>query len=341
MRRLLDGNFLLELELLKVVDSYLALAWSSKMKSITLALGGGGVKGNAHIGVLRVLEREGFDIKALAGSSAGGMVGALYAFGYNADQILELTTRLDPEEAYHRQPGDRPAWLGVAGIRQVFRETLGDCTFDDLRLPFAVTAVDLDTAELVILRTGKVVDAVLATIAVPGVFPSMEWEGRLLVDGALLYPVPVAAARALAPGLPVVAVPLSPPMDEWSGVEKPRLLNSLPYLSNYLARFRSVQALHILMRAMDIGGAMISELMLELDKPEVIIRPILHNIGLLERVDAAQVAKLGETAAELALPELNSSVTWLGRFKRLLAPRGGKYVRLPYKRDFEKLGKEN
>ena len=159
-------------------------------RAITLALGGGGVKGNAHLGVLRVLEQHGFEIGGIAGTSAGGLWGALYASGLSVEQVLEQAKNLDYNEAYRRLPEDEPSWMGVAGIRKLLTDILGDKTFTDLRFPFAVTAVDLDTAELVIIRSGKVLDAVLATIAVPGIFPPVHYDGRLLVDGGILAPVP-------------------------------------------------------------------------------------------------------------------------------------------------------
>lgn len=285
-------------------------------KAITLALGGGGVKGNAHLGVLRVLEQHGFQVAGIAGTSAGGLWGGLYAAGFSIDQILAQANNLDYNDAYRRLPDDEPSWMGVAGLRQVLHEMLGDRTFDDLRMPFSVTAVDLDTAELVTIRDGSVVDAILATIAVPGVFPPSNFNGRLLVDGGVLAPVPVALARSLAPDLPVAAVVLSPPIEHWNRASKPRLMGSLPFLARYLARLRVAQALDVFLRAIDISGAQLTELILALEKPEVQIRPAVGEIGLLDHVDAAYVADLGVQAALEALPELERQVSWSRAWRR-------------------------
>jgi NTE family protein len=105
--------------------------------------------------------------------------------------------------------------------------------------------VDIETAELLALRQGKVRDALLATVAVPGVFPVKKWNGRSLVDGGTLDPVPVALARSLMPELPVVAVALPPPCANWVRRPRPRLLTSPPFLGAYLARFRWPQAANI------------------------------------------------------------------------------------------------
>jgi NTE family protein len=173
--------------------------------------------------------------------------------------------------------------------------------------------VDLETAQRVVLQTGRVLDAILATIAVPGIFPPKMLNGHLLIDGGVLDPVPVALARALAPGIPVVAVVLSPPISEWRNPVKPRLLNSLPFLGDYIARSRVAQALNIFMRSVDIGGALLTEQLLQIEQPEVIIRPAVPQIGLLDDVDISEVARIGERAVDKALPDLLRAVSWKGK----------------------------
>ncbi len=169
------------------------------MKEIVLALGGGGTKGGAHIGVLRVLEREGFTIRAVSGTSAGAICASLYAFGYSPDEIQRLMDEATNASLFARNPSDGPSWSGLRGIHDLLQDALGDSRFEDLRLPCAMTAVDLNTAERLVLGRGRVIDAVMASIAVPGVFPPFEMDGRVLVDGGVMDPVPVGVARSLAP----------------------------------------------------------------------------------------------------------------------------------------------
>lgn len=287
---------------------------------IALALGGGGVKGNAHIGVLRVLDREGFKIRALSGTSAGGLWGGLYAAGFSPDAIEAQMAALDAS-IYARQSGDGPAMMGLSGVRTMLEEALGDRMIEDLPIRFCATAVDLNSAELVVLRSGRLVDVMLATIAVPGIFPPAELNGRTLIDGGVLDPVPVGLARSLAPNLPVVAVVLSPALDTWGGPQKPRLLDTLPFFATYLARLRIAQALNIFMRSVDIAGAMMTELRLQIDQPEVIIRPDVAHIGLLDAIDVMDVAMRGERAAEEALDALYREVSWRGWLSRRLFNR--------------------
>ncbi len=139
---------------------------------IALALGAGGVKGNAHLGVIRRLEREGFRIKAVAGTSFGGIVAALYALGYSADQLEEMFASLDQTQLYGHAPDDGPSLMGLAGVTRFLEETIGNRTFEDLKLPCALTAVDLKSGNEVILSKGPIIDAILATIAIPGIFPA-------------------------------------------------------------------------------------------------------------------------------------------------------------------------
>ncbi len=285
--------------------------------NLSLALGGGGAKGNAHIGVLRILEREGFRVDAIAGTSAGGMVAAAYAAGYSPDELEAHMSGVSQSKLYGRRPGDGPALMGVAGVARSLTELLGERTFDDLRIPCAVTAVDIESSQEVILRQGRVVDALLATIAIPGIFPPKQWENHLLADGGVLDPVPVSVARSLAPDLPVVAVVLSPPQHQWADYPSPDIFSTSPVLG-HITRLRVAQAFEIFIRSVDIGNRMLTELRLQVDKPEVIIRPDVGHIGLLEKADVAAIAKLGEQAAEAALPELHRAVSWRSKLARRL-----------------------
>jgi len=283
---------------------------------ITVALGGGGVKGNAHSGVLRVLQQEGFHICALAGTSAGGLWGALYLAGNSPDEIDKIMANHDTNTIYAREDGDGPALLGTAGLREMLHQEIGQLRFEDLNIPFAVTAVDIETAEAVTIQSGSIYEAVLATIAVPGVFPPHEINGRILIDGGVMNPVPVAAARRFFPDIPVVAVVLAPPLNTWASPNVSRLLPSIPYLSTYLAKLRISKAMNIYLRSVEIGSALLTDLHLELEKPDVIIRPQVPKVGLLDEVDIDEIVLLGEIAAREALPELHAAVSWRGKINR-------------------------
>jgi NTE family protein len=168
---------------------------------VALALGGGAAKGLAHVGVLRGLEEDGVEVAAIAGTSMGSIVGALFVRGMTGSEMQGFFASVDWARLGRimlRSPGG-------AAFRDLLRETLGVGTFDNLPLPFAAVCCDLKTGEEVVLREGGLADAVLASSAIPGILPPSVVGGRTLVDGAMVTPVPVAQARELA-SAPVLAV---------------------------------------------------------------------------------------------------------------------------------------
>lgn len=293
---------------------------------ISLALGGGGVKGIAHLGVLQCLEDEGVTIRALAGTSAGGLVGAVYAAGYRPKEILALLQSVDPRRLYARQPGDGPALMGYTGLAEALVAALGDKQFSDLKLPFACVAVDTRTSQEVYLTNGAVVEAVLATIAFPGVLPPQIRGDAELVDGGILNPVPVNLARWLAPTYPVVAVPLNPARSAWKAIPQASSLPAYvplhiptPLLEGF-SHMRLGQSLRIFLQSMDISARMMTELRLEMDQPEVIIRPDVALIGTFDTVDPQQVYQAGYRAALRALPKIIRTNAWRKRLHRFILP---------------------
>jgi NTE family protein len=287
---------------------------------ITLALGGGGAKGNAHIGVLRLLEREGFRIRAIAGTSFGGIVACFYAAGFSPDQIQEAFSAIDQSRMYGRGQEDGPAFLGLSRVRRWLKRTLGDQTFEEARIPCAVTAVDIRTSREVVIKKGLLRDGILSTIALPGIFPSFLTEELELVDGGLLNPIPVEVARSFAPSLPVAAVTLTTPLGKPPRAIPMPFLDELPTpLAARISNLRVAQAMDAFMRSIDIGGRQIAELRFRLEKPDVIIRPDVEDIGVLDRVDVGKMADLGERAAREKLPELRKATTWAARIRRVAA----------------------
>lgn len=284
---------------------------------ISLALGGGGAKGNAHIGVLRRLEKEGYKIRSVAGTSFGGIVGAFYALGYSPKEIQAIFESADQKALYGRDHEDGPSLLGLSGARELFERVIGGKTFADTRIPCALTAVDIDSGTEVILDDGSLMDAVLATIALPGIFPVQRIGDMNLVDGGVLNPVPVSLARKLSPDLPVVAVVLNDPID------KPLNPYSLPVpgivpraIADRISRISLAQSLDIFLRSVDASSRYVAHLRLQVDKPEVLVRPNVHHINLLDNVAVEEVARLGEEALENVLPDLKRKTAWLSRFNR-------------------------
>ncbi len=276
---------------------------------ICLALGGGGARGLAHIGVLYALEKAGFRIRAVAGTSMGGIIGALYAAGYSPPELVHWADASTRRDLFRARPSGS-GLIGLDRIEKLLHETLRDRTFEDLNVPCAVTATDLNSGEEIVLREGRLVDAVLATIALPGVFPPKIMGDTRLVDGGIVDPVPVRPARSLFPG-PVVAVALSPPREEWAEVGSSNPLASIPIIDMF-TRLRPGEALKVFLRTTEILMRMYTEICLELDRPEVIIRPRVSHIGMFDQPSAADMCELGERAAEQVIPKLRDEFK-LGR----------------------------
>ncbi len=286
---------------------------------IALALGGGGIKGIAHVGVIRCLSQAGFRIKAISGTSAGAIVGALTAAGHTPDDIIALIGNINQTRIFNRLPQDGPSLMGLAGITHALAGILDECTFQDLHIPFACVAVDINSAQEIILSKGQVLEAVLASSAVPGVFPSQPIGPFQLVDGGVLDPVPVGLARWLAPQLPVVAVVLSPEPAAWSDVpviQIPRPAQIPIAIAEQISRLRIAKALNIFVESVDISSRLLTELRLEIDRPEVIIRPDVAEFGILDKFDPTLLVTRGEKAAQQSLDDIRRALGWSARLAR-------------------------
>jgi NTE family protein len=168
---------------------------------VLLALGGGAARGLAHIGVLRGLEEDGIEVTGIAGTSMGSIVGALSASGVGANEIEGVFRGVDWTTLGRIMLG---SMVGEA-FHDLLRETLGQGSIENLRIPFAAVCCDIDSGEEVVLREGSIADAVRASSAIPGFLAPVRIGTRTLVDGVVVEPVPVSAARGLggAPVLPV------------------------------------------------------------------------------------------------------------------------------------------
>jgi NTE family protein len=163
---------------------------------IGLALSGGVARGFAHIGVLKVLEREGIPIDCVAGVSVGSLAGAIYSAGNRPARMEELIARL----GWRKIAGPvfpRQGFVSFAKLERWLIETIGDLSFADLRCPFAAVATDLQSGAPVLLHEGRVAPAVHASCAVPGFVEPVEVGRRWLCDGGASVNLPSAAARAL------------------------------------------------------------------------------------------------------------------------------------------------
>lgn len=184
----------------------------TQKSTVGLVLSGGGVRGFAHVGVLKGLERRGWRPDLVAGTSMGGIVAAAYASGMGAQAMEQEALKFThlPRLARLLDRKVHPnALIGGERLLEYFREKLGGAKFDQLALPLGLLAVDCDTGAEVALRSGDVATAVRATMAFPGVFAPVELDGRLLIDGGASDNLPVRLARDMGADI-VVAVNVCP-----------------------------------------------------------------------------------------------------------------------------------
>jgi NTE family protein len=208
--------------------------------------------------------------------------------------------------------------LGISNIANKLSEILADRTFEDLKIPYAATAVSLQSGKEIILRKGKVVDAVMATIAIPGVFPSKEIGGRVLMDGGVLDPVPVRVARWMRPDLPVIAVVLHQIPKDWSSdnTDLPLPIPGPSSIADMLAKLRPVQAFKIFTRSMEVATKQLTELSMQVYEPEVIIKPQVGHIGVLQKIDTEKIIKKGYDATEEVINKIKEEANWVNKIKR-------------------------
>lgn len=175
------------------------MLWQKGKKKLGLALGGGAARGLAHIGVLKVLEEEEIRIDTVAGTSIGAMIGALYAAGVPVKQIEEVARNVDWRQMARLIDPTLPK-AGLIDGRKVamfMAELLPVQSFEELRLPFAVVTTDVESGEVLIIKKGDLLPALQAAIAFPGIFTPVSFGNRFLVDGGLCNPVPVDVAKDL------------------------------------------------------------------------------------------------------------------------------------------------
>ena len=269
-----------------------------------LVLGGGGARGLAHFGVLRVLHREKIPIACIAGTSMGGLVGALFAAGVPAERVEEEVLRLSrvTEQIRLVDVDLSAAGLSIRGRRiyNFMADLLGeDLTFADLPLPLAMVAVDIHTGREVILQGGLVIDAVRATISVPGVFMPVDLGDYRLVDGGVLDNVPVDVARGMG-ATRTIAVDVLPSFS----VNVPGRDPVETGLQLAFAPRQLTEVYHVLM----IMIAALTESRLRQYPPDLLIRPALSpSITLLSGFNRAEeMIAAGEAATEAALPAIRA-----------------------------------
>jgi NTE family protein len=251
--------------------------------SIGVALGGGFARGLAHIGVLKVLEQENIPIDFIAGTSVGSVIGAAYASGMCAKEMEEIAALVRFKD-FSRWTFSRFGLFSNDKMALFLTKFLRCKTFEELRIPLAVTATDIVSGEAVVFTTGHLIDPVRASCAYPGMFLPVNINGRLLVDGLLAHGVPAAPLRDLGAER-VLSIFLS---SHWVKPKGPR---------------------HVF----DLIGQCFSIAQTKMCGPwkaasDLILEPAIGEFGYDDFARAADLIRAGEAVARTALPQIRQ---WL------------------------------
>tara|TARA_R110000772_G_scaffold18400_21_gene51551 strand:+ start:19381 stop:20211 length:831 start_codon:yes stop_codon:yes gene_type:complete len=261
---------------------------------ISLALGGGAGLGWTHIGVLRAIDESPLEIAAIAGTSIGAITGASYAVGkldYLEDMARNVNFRnmlrfMDP----HFKRG---AVMGARNIEKELGVEFGELDFEDLPFPIAAVAADLRTGDTIVMKAGKLVPAIRASMSLPGIFKPVEHDGRLLVDGGAALPVPVSPARELAPDALCLSVNLQD--DFINRAIAAGIAENVGKEPNSLA---------IVKASVGLSLRNLGRYSLALDPPDFAMSPPVGHIDIQNFTRADELIAIGRRETEKVIPQI-------------------------------------
>ena len=249
---------------------------------IALVLGGGAAKGFAHIGVIKSLESHGFQPDILVGTSAGSVVGALYAAGYGGFELQRIALAME-EKAFSDWTIPNRGFIKGEALQNFINEAVGNRPIEQLTRKLAIVATDLQSGELIVFERGDTGLAVRASSSVPGVFQPVKFNNREYVDGGLVSPVPVKTARDLGADV-IVAVNIS---------DRPKLS-------------RLKDTIDVMMQTFTIMGGIIAEK--ELAFADVVVEPDISALNSANFESRNQAIIEGEKAGLQALMKLKEKI---------------------------------
>ncbi|MDX8402681.1 MAG: patatin-like phospholipase family protein [Mariprofundaceae bacterium] len=304
-------------------------------RGVVLALGAGGARGLAHIGVLDALEEARIPVRAIVGTSAGAEIGGFFAAGVTVGEMKRLIANWDWLDTMRLFMPDFSEGALSTGreVRRFLKPYLDGFRIESLQTGFAAVATDLETGEEVVLAEGSLLEAVRASMAFPGLLSPHRLDGRLLVDGGLVNPLPFDVARELFGG-PVVAVsvharPSESPAEEEG--ERPEWIEHVRELlkADWLARWpqagdwlrgfldersreqkvlKNMGLSAILTRSQMISEDMLVRLRLRLAPPDVMLEPAVQDISLLEFWRGEEAIEAGREAARAAVEDIRRAM---------------------------------
>lgn len=313
---------------------------STAKTTIGLALGSGAARGLAHIGVLKVLEEAAIPIACIAGTSIGAFIGALYAAGVQVQQMEKTFSELDWRALARLFSPTLPTsgLLDGGKVAEFMAELLPVQSFEELSIPLAVTATDVESGEALVIHQGSLLKGLHAATAFPGIFAPVPWNGRFLVDGGLCNPVPADVAYRMG-AQRVIGVSAIPTLtgtqptdlkklsskphkarktlrkfftsaqlenlfhDIWQNKNQPQNSTTAAQLQER-SQHRPPGIFRVCARSVAIMENQINDLRLEKEAIDLLVRPSFDNISLLDFHRAKETIKAGEIATLQLLPKI-------------------------------------
>jgi NTE family protein len=283
-------------------------ALHASRRAVGIVLSGGGARCFAQIGALKAVEEGGFRVSAVCGTSTGALLGALYAAGHGADKLLDIVRGVN-YGGFWRRSERRGGLISHAGVAEALAPHL-PADFGDLRIPLAVTAVDIQNAELFVFREGPLLPAACASNAFPGLFDPVKYRGRYLMDGGILDNFPVDLGRLLTHD-PIVAIDTVPSPKRRLALEDEERPGLLERLAAPLRGegFDVPLVIEVLEKAYTITQTRLIAVRTAMFPPHVVIRPELsdafgiQDFGRLEEAVKAGYDAAKETLAHTDFPD--------------------------------------
>jgi NTE family protein len=307
---------------------------ASPTPKLGLALGSGAARGLAHIGVLKVLEEAKIPIDIITGTSIGALIGAMYAAGVPVAQMEEVALTIDWRKMARLLDPVLPT-SGLTDSKKLvafISELLPAREFEELQQTLAVTATDINTGEAIIIKQGDLLEALQASLAFPGIFSPVRFGQRFLVDGGLCNPIPTNVARNLGAEkiIGVCTIPSivkqtpetflprrhgqGKSISRWRDLFSARTIEQAfrtalgqePEATpdDIAERLKTPNIFRVCAQSVAIMENLINELHLRQNPQDLIIRPTLDGVTLLEFHRAEEIIAAGEASAKAALPEI-------------------------------------
>ena len=259
-------------------------------KDVALVLASGGAKGFAHIGVIEELERRGFNITSVAGTSMGALIGGLYAAG-GLEQAKRWFYDLDNKKIWSLLDFNWSINSFVKGEKLIdaMKEIVPDVNIEDLPIPYCAVTTDMKTGEEVVIRQGSLYKAIRASISLPVIFTQVATEDQILVDGGLVNGLPLNRV-ARKPGDLLVAVNLDD--YEWNESEEEKPVGRFPRVRSTLNAL-SNNPINMLRRSLSVAIRQNINLSLQLTPPDIYLNVELGSYGSYDYDNAREIADLG------------------------------------------------